>query len=245
MRVITINIHKGYSSFLRRSTLARIRHKLRLEHADLVFIQELQDLFPSGASRKLEPVNPSAIEFLADAYWLDWHYGKNAVYPKGHHGNAILSRYPLNKGLNYDLSAYRFERRGALHSVFEKKRLNGGMQSIHCFSIHLTLFEHGRKRQITQLIDEISYLAHSAPVIIAGDFNDWRNSLGPLMASYGFQEVFETLCGKPARTYPAFQPLLRMDRIYVRGLSARSARTLNHWANLSDHIGLLAELDLR
>jgi endonuclease/exonuclease/phosphatase family metal-dependent hydrolase len=190
-------------------------------------------------------VNPSAIEFLADAYWLDWHYGKNAVYPKGHHGNAILSRYPLNKGLNYDLSAYRFERRGALHSVFEKKRLNGGMQSIHCFSIHLTLFEHGRKRQITQLIDEISYLAHSAPVIIAGDFNDWRNSLGPLMASYGFQEVFETLCGKPARTYPAFQPLLRMDRIYVRGLSARSARTLNHWANLSDHIGLLAELDLR
>ncbi|MFN4884452.1 MAG: endonuclease/exonuclease/phosphatase family protein, partial [Burkholderiales bacterium] len=141
MRVITINIHKGYSSFLRRSTLARIRHKLRLEHADLVFIQELQDLFPSGASRKLKPVNPSAIEFLADAYWLDWHYGKNAVYPKGHHGNAILSRYPLNKGLNYDLSAYRFERRGALHSVFEKKRLNGGMQSIHCFSIHLTLFE--------------------------------------------------------------------------------------------------------
>ncbi len=210
-----------------------------------MFIQELQDLFPSGVSRKLKPVNPSAIEFLADAYWLDWHYGINAVYPKGHHGNAILSRYPLNKGLNYDLSAYRFERRGALHSVFEKKRLNGGMQSIHCFSIHLTLFEHGRKRQITQLIDEISYLAHSAPVIIAGDFNDWRNSLGPLMASYGFQEVFETLCGKPARTYPAFQPLLRMDRIYVRGLSARSARTLDHWANLSDHIGLLAELDLR
>ena len=210
-----------------------------------MFIQELQDLFPSGASRKLKPVNPSAIEFLADAYWLDWHYGKNAVYPKGHHGNAILSRYRLNKGLNYDLSAYRFERRGALHSVFEKKRLNGGMQSIHCFSIHLTLFEHGRKRQITQLIEEISYLAHSAPVIIAGDFNDWRNSLGPLMASYGFQEVFETLCGKPARTYPAFQPLLRMDRIYVRGLSARSARTLNHWENLSDHIGLLAELDLR
>ena len=210
-----------------------------------MFIQELQDLFPSGASRKLKPVNPSAIEFLADAYWLDWHYGKNAVYPKGHHGNAILSRYPLNKGLNYDLSAYRFERRGALHSVFEKKRLNGGMQSIHCFSIHLTLFERGRKRQITQLIEEISYLAHSAPVIIAGDFNDWRNSLGPLMASYGFQEVFETLCGKPARTYPAFQPLLRMDRIYVRGLSARSARTLDHWANLSDHIGLLAELDLR
>ena len=210
-----------------------------------MFIQELQDFFPSGASRKLKPVNPSAIEFLADAYWLDWHYGKNAVYPRGHHGNAILSRYPLNKGLNYDLSAYRFERRGALHSVFEKKRLNGGMQSIHCFSIHLTLFERGRKRQITQLIDEISYLAHSAPVIIAGDFNDWRNSLGPLMASYGFQEVFEMLCGKPARTYPAFQPLLRMDRIYVRGLSARSARTLNHWANLSDHIGLLAELDLR
>lgn len=210
-----------------------------------MFIQELQDLFPSGASRKLKPVNPSAIEFLADAYWLDWHYGKNAVYPRGHHGNAILSRYPLNKGLNYDLSAYRFERRGALHSVFEKKRLTGGMQSIHCFSIHLTLFERGRKRQITQLIDEISYLAHSAPVIIAGDFNDWRNSLGPLMASYGFQEVFEMLCGKPARTYPAFQPLLRMDRIYVRGLSARSARTLEHWANLSDHIGLLAELDLR
>jgi endonuclease/exonuclease/phosphatase family metal-dependent hydrolase len=35
-----------------------------------------------------------------------------------------------------------------------------------------------------------------------------------------------------------------MDRIYVRGLSVRTSRTLNHWANISDHIGLLAELDL-
>jgi len=210
-----------------------------------VFIQELQDLFPSVASQKRKPVNLSATEFLADAYWRDWHYGENAVYPKGHHGNAILSRYPLNKGLNYDLSAYRFERRGALHSVIEKRRLNGSMQSIHCFSIHLTLFEHGRRRQITQLIDEIIYLTRSAPVIIAGDFNDWRNSLGPLMASYGFQEVFETLFGKPARTYPSFKPLLRMDRIYIRGLSVRTSRTLNHWGGISDHIGLLAELDLR
>jgi len=34
-------------------------------------------------------------EFLAHESWLHHAYGKNSVYDSGHHGNAILSRYPF------------------------------------------------------------------------------------------------------------------------------------------------------
>lgn len=35
-----------------------------------------------------------------------------------------------------------------------------------------------------------------------------------------------------------------MDRIYVRGLKVHSAKILHEWLNLSDHLGITAELEL-
>lgn len=43
-------------------------------------------------------------EFLADTMWSDYAYGRNAVYPEGHHGNAVLSRFPIEYYENRDIS---------------------------------------------------------------------------------------------------------------------------------------------
>jgi endonuclease/exonuclease/phosphatase family metal-dependent hydrolase len=64
------------------------------------------------------------------------------------------------------------------------------------------------------------------------------------MRAAGFDEVFEVLTGSPARTFPSVRPLLPMDRIYVRGLKIHSADILHEWLNLSDHLGITAELEL-
>ena len=64
------------------------------------------------------------------------------------------------------------------------------------------------------------------------------------MREAGFNEVFETLTGAPARTFPSMKPLLPMDRIYVRGLKIHSAEILHEWMKLSDHLGITAELEL-
>ena len=87
-----------------------------------------------------------------------------------------------------------------------------------------------------------------APLIIAGDFNDWRNEADDLLAQrLGLNEVFAGTGGyanAPGRSYPAKLPLLRLDRIYVRGLSVASAavHSGSPWSKISDHAALSAHL---
>jgi endonuclease/exonuclease/phosphatase family metal-dependent hydrolase len=58
-------------------------------------------------------------------------------------------------------------------------------------------------------------------------------------------EVFELSGGTPARSFPALLPLLRLDRIYVRGFRVREARVHHgrQWGRVSDHAPLTAQLE--
>lgn len=239
LRVMTINMHKGLSPLHRHSTIYELRQRMRNHHPDLLFLQELQQEH-RGRVRRFDqwPLN-ELTHFLSEDFWHDWHYGKNVEYPDGHHGNAILSKKPLHKGKNYDISAYRFEKRGLLHSVIQV----GGVP-LHCFCVHLALFEKGRERQLSEIIRYIDSLAQAGPSIVAGDFNDWRNRASAPMQAAGFIEVFEQLTGAPAKTFPSVKPILPMDRIYVRGLKIHSAQILHEWLKLSDHLGIAAELEI-
>jgi len=85
-----------------------------------------------------------------------------------------------------------------------------------------------------------------APLILAGDFNDWRSQSDTILGRCGLVEVFRQASGRHARTFPARWPILRLDRIHVRGVV--SARPLpmprQPWAGLSDHAPLAAEIVL-
>lgn len=244
LRVVTINMHKGVSALHTRTTVQRLRQKIRESHPDLVFIQELRQEFRSRLHKRTIASVPGLTQFLAEGFWSDWHYGKNVVYERGHHGNAILSQHPMRKGENYDISAYRFERRGVLHGEVNMMLAGGRHQRVHCFCVHLALFERGRRRQLESIMESIDELTNGEPTIVAGDFNDWRNRVGQVMSHAGFAEAFESLHGAPARTFPSVQPVLRMDRIYVRGMRVRSAELMHDWHRLSDHLGVAAELQL-
>ncbi len=239
--VMSMNVHKGLSPLHRHSTIYQLRQKMRSHHPDLLFLQELQQEHRGRVRRFGQWPLAELTHFLSEDFWHDWHYGKNVEYPDGHHGNAILSKQPQLKGNNYDISAYRFEKRGLLHSI---TKLAGMDQPIHCFCVHLALFERGRERQLEAIIGHIQTLTQDAPVIVAGDFNDWRNRISAPMKAAGFDEVFEVLTGAPAKTFPSVSPFLPMDRIYVRGLKVHSAKILHEWLKLSDHLGITAELEL-
>jgi len=238
--VMSMNVHKGLSPLHRHSTIYQLRQNMRSHYPDLLFLQELQQEHRGRIRRFGQWPLTELTHFLSEDFWHHWHYGKNVEYPAGHHGNAILSRHPLQKGQNYDISAYRFERRGLLHSV---THLEGIQNPIHCFCVHLALFERGRERQLEEIIRYIEKLAQEGPTIVAGDFNDWRNRVSEPMRAAGFNEVFETLTGTPAKTFPSIKPMLAMDRIYVRGLKIHSAKILHEWMGLSDHLGITAELE--
>ena len=239
--VLSMNVHKGLSPLHRHSTIYQLRQKMRSQDPDLLFLQELQQEHRGRVRRFSQWPLTELTHFLSEDFWHDWHYGKNVEYRDGHHGNAILSKHPQQKGNNYDISAYRFEGRGLLHSI---AKLDGFSQSVHCFCVHLALFERGRERQLEAIIRHIQDLTQNGPTIVAGDFNDWRNRVSAPMKTAGFHEVFEVLTGSPAKTFPSVKPLLPMDRIYVRGLKIHSAQILHEWLKLSDHLGITAELEL-
>ncbi|MNE69867.1 hypothetical protein D3C80_1656180 [compost metagenome] len=93
----------------------------------------------------------------------------------------------------------------------------------------------------------VNALPEGEPVVVAGDFNDWRQRANrPLKAHAGLDEIFTRAHGRPARTFPVSFPVLRLDRIYVKNAHASSptALALRTWRHLSDHAPLSAEIHL-
>ncbi len=239
LRVFSYNIHKGFSPGNARYLLKEIRHAIRLVNADLLFLQEV-----IGENRKhqsrLTNWQDRQFEYLADEIWHHKAYGKNAIYQHGHHGNAILSKHPFNHWKNFDISRWWFSQRGVLHG-----RLSNGL-NVYC--VHMGLFSLERQHQAELLVELIDSTAKPGePLIIAGDMNDWRAKIHRyLQERLAVKEIHQQLNGKPARTFPAALPLLRMDRIYYRGLELLDASTLveDHWRGLSDHCALYCEFQL-
>src|SRR4051794_6046394 len=117
LRLISYNIHKGFSSGRKKLVLNKIRSALHVIHPDIVLLQEVQGEHEGHSQRfKDWPAQPQ-FEYLAHELWPHFAYGKNAVYTHGHHGNAILSKYPFSDFENIDVSTNAFERRGLLHGV--------------------------------------------------------------------------------------------------------------------------------
>lgn len=242
IRVLSYNIHKGFSTHNRKFVLSGIREAIRTANADLVFLQEVLGQHEGHAKTTLNWPTTSQFEYLADEIWHHSAYGKNAIYEEGHHGNALLSKYPITEWSNYRVSTSRFEHRGLLHATIAMPGLGS---PLHCICVHLGLTRRGRRGQLEMMCDRVhAHIPSEVPLIIAGDFNDWSLTASKVMASkIGAHEVFKKLRGKHAVTFPAQFPMLRLDRIYCRGLEMVSAKVLrgSPWKKLSDHAALYAE----
>jgi endonuclease/exonuclease/phosphatase family metal-dependent hydrolase len=239
-KVLTLNIHKGFSAGNRKFTLQKIRQCLRDSGANLVFLQEVIGENEKHQNSISEWPENNQFEYLADSVWHHFAYGKNAIYQHGHHGNAILSELPLKEWRIVDVSTLTFSQRRILHGILE----NG----IHLLCIHFGLFESERKKQIRQLIKTIKEdVPQSAPVILAGDFNDWRGKAhAQLSEQLALTEVHLSDKSSMAKTFPAFLPMFPMDRIYTRGFSIEKVKVMTgpDWKSLSDHCAIVADVQL-
>ncbi|MDR2451834.1 MAG: endonuclease/exonuclease/phosphatase family protein [Candidatus Accumulibacter sp.] len=228
--------------------LYELRDQLRLLDADIVFLQEVQGEHTLYAERIDNWPDEPQHDFLAAEVWQSTVYASNVMYEHGHHGNAILSRHPIGRAFNQDVTQLRFERRGLLHCAIG---VPGWPAPVHCVCVHLSLFARSRRRQMDALARHLEgVVGDDSPLIIAGDFNDWRNEADAHLAQrLGLSEIFEGAAktsGAPVRSFPATRPVLRLDRIYVRGLSVRQAMVHagKPWSRISDHAALSALLDL-
>ncbi|MEO8080920.1 MAG: endonuclease/exonuclease/phosphatase family protein, partial [Caldimonas sp.] len=225
--------------------LRELREAIRAVGADVVFLQEVQGSHAGHAERLADWPQEPHYEYLADELWPEFAYGRNAVYPGGDHGNAVLSRFPIMAFENRDVSVDGHESRGLLHCTL---RLPDSDVPLHAICVHLGLKESHRRHQLGLLGRIIrDHVPASAALVVAGDFNDWGKRAHRILESdSGLREVFVDATGRAARTFPAQFPLFALDRIYVRNTRTHAPVRLPRrpWSRLSDHAPLAAEIGL-
>ncbi|MFM2035000.1 MAG: hypothetical protein RL459_265 [Pseudomonadota bacterium] len=238
IRIATYNIHKGVQGLgpARRLEIHNLGHAVEQFDADIVCLQEVRK-----AHRREEryfkhwPQVPQAEYLAPEGYFCV--YRTNAVTRHGEHGNALLSRWPVLSHQHEDMSDHRFEQRGLLHvEVLVHER------PLHVVVIHLGLIRASRDRQLQQLLQFIEREVPSvAPLVVAGDFNDWGDQVRRALFASGLR------CEEAARqpTFPARLPLAQLDDVYARGLIPRSLEVPRgrNWWRMSDHLPLIAEFD--
>jgi len=244
IRILSYNIHKGFDTFNRRFVLGVIKEQIRHLGPDVVCLQEVQGEHAHHKGKVLGYPIESQFEFLADTVWPHFAYGKNAIYSHGHHGNAILSKYPIARWSNLDLSLDKSEMRGLLHAEIE---LPSEQRTFHVLTTHLNLFHRARVRQLSRIREYAQRNLKDLDFTLVGDFNDWLLELDPLLREQlGARELFASMYGKHARTFPCFYPKLALDRAYLRGHTPVNGMVLTDgpWNNLSDHLPIYIEVDV-
>lgn len=198
-------------------------HDLRLGlhnlQPDILFLQEVQGRNEDQAT--LDAQHQS----LAAALQMDVVYGCNAIRQTTDHGNALLSRFPVLRSENIDVSDHQLEQRGLLHVVLDVKG-----QEVHCFVVHLGLLGGSRVRQVEAMTARIRQVVpDDEPLLIAGDFNDWRDELAPLFVQkLGMYEVFAT-ASRAAGDMPRLRDSVRQIRQVLSG-----EQRLSQWSQTRD-----------
>ena len=239
------NIHKGMSPMNRQVKVQGIAQALDIIGSDILCLQEVQGQNLKRNIQYNEYPDQSQHEWFGEYLQLENSYGKNSEYDNGHHGNAVLSRFPLDPKHNVNITVNKLEQRGVLHCEVQPI---GWEVPVVVLCAHLNLFERDRIKQYEAISNYVrDEIAPNQPLILAGDFNDWKKmSCDRLASSLGMTEAFKHCHGKLLPTFPAKLPVLSLDRIYVRNLRIKDAwvHTGKPWSTLSDHLPLSAELAL-
>lgn len=249
LRVATYNIHKGVRGLgpAKRLEIHNLGLAVEAMDADIVCLQEVRRFHHAEAQRFSRtnfgplcwPNVPQADYLAPEGYEVA--YRTNAKTKDGEHGNALLARWPLGHIGHHDVSDHRFEQRGLLHVSVHWRKVE-----IHVVVVHLGLFHASRVRQAERLAQMVTeQIPADAPVVIAGDFNDWNEKLDDIIEAAGMRRAS---CGDQSRTptFPSLVPVLALDRVYTRGMNCHSIMVPRGgaWARLSDHLPLVVELDL-
>ena len=244
-RILSYNIHRAIGVD-RRFRPDRIIKILDHYQPDVALLQEVDVGVPR--SREID-----LAAMLAEALGYP-HYavGLNVKLRKGHYGNATLSRFPIERQRNIDLTIGSRKSRGCLHTTLAVPGKGDDPHLLEVFNLHLGLSFKERPRQVGVLVraEEFSSLKGSQPCIVGGDFNDWWTRIAPM-----FTEVLRFDCATNHKwgyqnaflTYPSFSPTGGLDKIFFRGhiraIKSRCCRlTVSKVA--SDHLPVISDLEL-
>ena len=235
MRLLSWNIHKGIGGRDRRYALQRIIDCIDHEQPDLVCLQEVDRL----VGRSQFDDQP---RILGQSLNLQSTFQANVSVANGTYGNLILSRWAVGSAHRISLKRGIRKARGAQLVHVETPE---GV--IHLVNTHLGLDERERHWQAAFLLEhQLFQSSAKVPTVIAGDFNDWRNTLAEKsLARYGFQQI--TSPPSEYRSFPSWLPIGGLDKIFFRGgLKADRVRVVRtSLARVaSDHLPIVVDFSL-
>jgi len=246
LRILTYNIHRaiGVDRLFRPERIAQI---VTHHDPDITLLQEVDEGVPRSRELNL------ARELAGAMGYPHFAVGHNVRLRKGRCGNATLSRFPIVRERNIDLTIDHRKRRGCQHTTLLVDGNPGKPVELEVFNLHLGLSAQERARQVGMLVNssEFANTDVSNPCIVAGDFNDWRSLLHPIFTEilgFGCCTQKPTTYAAGIRTFPSFSPRGGLDRIYYRGrLKPRGARAcrLKLSRVASDHLPVISDLTLR
>ena len=249
-RVATYNIHKCRGIDMQFAP-QRIISVLRELDADVICLQEVVNIPDATGMLLPSPFEPD-IDIFDQAGQIErafpeyaCAFGENRPFRSGMYGNMTLTRLPMRRWTNFDVSRRGRERRGILETEIEM----ADGQTVHVFNVHLGT-GHMERRYQGRLLVHGRILTRpdvQGPRLVIGDFNEWTRGLTTRLLRNSFQTFRPRHVARFPRTYPGILPLLSLDHCFFEPPLSLEATTL--WRTrtalvASDHLPLIADFRL-
>ncbi|QDV49846.1 endonuclease/exonuclease/phosphatase family protein [Gimesia fumaroli] len=201
---------------------------------DIVLLQEVD-----RKTERIQGVDGLAV--LSRLTGLKFVFGKNINFQGGHYGNAVLSRLPISKSINYPLpSPQPGEQRGLLCAHLQPHANRGGKVTV-C-STHLDHRADNENRLASaKYINQYASDHPETSIILAGDLNANFDSI----VVNELRKQWKLTNNTKQNSYPASQPKKQIDFILFNKHSqwkVKEFRVLNE-PYASDHRPIFSVLE--
>ena len=227
-RIVSYNLHGGKGNDW-KIDYQRILLLLKELNADVVFLQEVD-------SQHIKMSDNEFTTFLKANFFTHIIEAPTRKTPLGWFGNAILSRYPLERSSIIDTSESGFESRNMIETYCQFPE-----GKVHLVNTHKGLNSLERKKQIKKLHTLLS-TNQKTPIIVGGDINEWS------FFTRALDELNTYLSSVPLQaSFPSFLPLFKLDRFWIRpfNMKVHSKVVRNKKTRIySDHCPILLDFEL-
>lgn len=236
MRLMSYNIHKGIGGRDRLYRPERIIEVIGKERPDVLCLQEVDRNVKRSRFDDQPDLLATALSFEFQSYQF------NHRVAKGGYGNLVLSKHPIRHRHSLSLRFNGRKNRRAQIVVIET-----GKGPLRLVNWHLGLSEKERHWQVEKLLASDRFNRYSdMPTVIAGDFNDWRNTLH--RGAFDRHELAQvTAPPSRFRSFPAYMPVGSLDKAFCCAqVAVERAHVVKNvlTRRASDHLPLVIDCKL-
>lgn len=161
LKLMTYNVHRGIGKD-GKLNLTNTAEVIRSSDAVIISLQEVERYSIRTGFR-------DQIKILSEKLNMNYAYGKSINVLNGEYGNGLLSKYPIEEYIAYDLPSFR-EQRTILRTVIN---IDGFRLAV--YNTHLGLKEAERKEQL-EFIQQMM-VEETLDYLLMGDMNSKSSNL--------------------------------------------------------------------